>query len=146
MEYMHELKNMLCEELEKIVSEGELTAGSLETVDKLTHSIKSIATIMAMEDEGYSEEGGSYRRGGQGSRRGGSRRNYRDGGSYRQGGQSSRRGSYRQGGSYDGGSYRRMSRTDETEMLVEKLEKMMQKVEDPNARQALEEAVEAMEM
>ena len=56
MEYMHELKEMLCEELEKIAREGELTAGSLDTVDKLTHSIKSIATIMAMEDSGYSRD------------------------------------------------------------------------------------------
>ena len=54
MEYMHELKDMLCEELERIADKGELTAGSLETIDKLTHSIKSIATIIAMDEAGYS--------------------------------------------------------------------------------------------
>lgn len=44
-----------------IVYEGEL-----DVVDKLTHSIKSIATIMAMEDSGYSNDdmqsGNSYAR------------------------------------------------------------------------------------
>lgn len=52
----HDLKDMLCEELEKITRKGELTAGSLETVDKLTHSIKSIDTIIAMHEGGYSNK------------------------------------------------------------------------------------------
>lgn len=52
MHKMEELKEMLCDELEEITSEGKLTAGDLDTVDKLTHSIKSIETIMAMG--GYS--------------------------------------------------------------------------------------------
>lgn len=57
------LKGMLCDELEQITRKGELTAGSLDTVDKLTHAIKSVATIMAMEDEygyGYSRADGDY--------------------------------------------------------------------------------------
>ena len=45
------LKGMLCDELEQITRKGELTAGSLDTVDKLTHAIKSVVTIMAMADE-----------------------------------------------------------------------------------------------
>ena len=52
----HDLKDMLCRELEEITRKGELTAGSLDTVDKLTHSIKSIDTIIAMHDK----YGGSY--------------------------------------------------------------------------------------
>lgn len=61
MDKLYELREMLCDELDKITSKGELTAGSLETVDKLTHSIKSIDTIMAM-DGGYSNDmrGNSY--------------------------------------------------------------------------------------
>lgn len=146
MEYMHELKEMLCEELEKIVREGELTAGSLETVDKLTHSIKSIATIMAMEDSEYSYDngmGGSSYRG-----------SYR-GGSY-QGGNSNRGGSYARGGrggySRRGGSYARngrrggYSRDEEIDKMVEKLEKMVEKTEDPNVKQAIEQAIETIEM
>lgn len=70
-----ELKEMLCEELDKITKKGELSAGSLDAVDKLTHSIKSLATIIAMEKDGgysgrYSQEysgeysgDGSYRQG-----------------------------------------------------------------------------------
>lgn len=56
MKKMEELKDMLCEELDKITKKGELSAGSLDVIDKLTHSIKSIDTIMAMEDAGYSND------------------------------------------------------------------------------------------
>ena len=57
MHTYYKVKDMLCEELERIASKGELTTGTLDIVDKLTHSIKSIDTIIAMEDyEGsYSE-------------------------------------------------------------------------------------------
>lgn len=54
MHKMEELKDMLCEELDRITKKGELSAGSLDAIDKLTHSIKSIDTIIAMEDAGYS--------------------------------------------------------------------------------------------
>ena len=60
---MHKLREMLCDELEKITNKGELSAGSLDVIDKLTHSIKSIDTIEAMEDSGYSRDGMSYARG-----------------------------------------------------------------------------------
>ncbi len=64
MQKMEELRDMLCEELDKITKKGELSAGSLDVIDKLTHSIKSIDTITAMEDAGYSNESGySYARG-----------------------------------------------------------------------------------
>lgn len=53
---MHELREMLCEELDKITKQGELSAGSLDIIDKLTHSIKSIDTIIAMEEAGYSND------------------------------------------------------------------------------------------
>lgn len=48
-----ELKNMLCDELEEIISKGELSTGELDIVDKLTHSIKSLETIIAMNESGY---------------------------------------------------------------------------------------------
>lgn len=65
MKKMEELKEMLCEELDKITKKGELSAGSLDVIDKLTHSIKSIDTILAMEEAGYSNkyDGNSYNRG-----------------------------------------------------------------------------------
>lgn len=91
------LKGMLCDELEQITRKGELTAGSLDTVDKLTHAIKSIVTIMAMEDEyedGYSRADGdyttsgrrySYAGRGRGARRDSMGRYSRDGYSYDEG-------------------------------------------------------------
>ena len=134
MEYMHELKEMLCDELKQIADKGELTAGSLDTIDKLTHSIKSIATIMAMEDSEYSYENGNMN-----SYRGSSYR----GGSYRAQRRDSR-------GRYSRNSYARRrggySRDDETEKMVEKLEKMMEQTDDMNAKQAIEQAISAIEM
>lgn len=87
------LKEMLCDELEQITRKGELTAGSLDTVDKLTHAIKSIVTIMAMDEyeDGYSRAGGehmtsgrrySYAGRGRGARRDSMGRYSRDGYSY----------------------------------------------------------------
>ena len=53
--YMEELEDMICEELDKIAKKGELSAGSLEAVQKLSHSLKSLKTIEAMEGHsGYS--------------------------------------------------------------------------------------------
>ena len=60
----NELKEMLRDELDKVVKKGELTSGSLDVIDKITHSIKSIETIMAMN--GYSNKRdsmGRYSRG-----------------------------------------------------------------------------------
>ena len=136
MEYMHELKDMLCEELEKVVQQGELTPGSLDVVQKLTHSLKSIETIMAMEEE-YSNEG-SYDNMGNAYYRGGSYR----GGSYA-------------GGSYRGGQSRAYSRRgymrgrsrdDDASKMVEKLERMMEQTSDPSVKQAIQQAVESLDM
>lgn len=69
MKHMYDLREKLCKELDEL-SEGHLDMNSLDAINKLTHSIKSIDTIMAMEEAGYSregngsyDEGGSYRRG-----------------------------------------------------------------------------------
>lgn len=47
---IYDLREMLCEELEKITAQGSLSGEKLKAVDMLTHSIKSIDTIIAMED------------------------------------------------------------------------------------------------
>ena len=57
MQTYHDLKDMLCRELDEITRKGELTAGSLDTVDKLTHSIKSLETIIAMNEAQDGESG-----------------------------------------------------------------------------------------
>ena len=114
MHEMEELKQMLCDELEKITRKGELSAGSLDAVDKLTHSIKSIETIMAMND--YSEESGRGR-----SYDGSYDDNY--GRSYR--GRSYARGNGRRSRDYSG---RRYSRDEGMMMLKEELEDLMDHV------------------
>ncbi len=64
MQSLMKLKELLCEELDEISERGELSAGQLDTVQKLTGSIKNICKIMsAEEDEGYSRDGG-FSRGG----------------------------------------------------------------------------------
>lgn len=63
MHVYQDAKEMLHKELESIVKKGELSAGSLETVDKLLNSIKNACKII-MYDEydegGYSQAGASY--------------------------------------------------------------------------------------
>lgn len=74
MEYMHELKEKLCDELEEIARKGELGAGDLEIIHKLTDTIKNLDKIGMLED-GYSQagdweiEGRAYNRGSSYSRR-----------------------------------------------------------------------------
>jgi hypothetical protein len=65
MHELYELKELLCKELEEIGGKGELTAGSLETVDTLAHALKNIDKIIeSKEDEEYSGRyyDGSYNR------------------------------------------------------------------------------------
>lgn len=92
MDELYELKEMLCKELKEYGTKGKLDVGGLDIVDKLSHSIKNIDKIIEKyEEEGYSEEGGSYA--------------YNRGGSYRGGSYDGRRGGSYEGGR--GGSYAR---------------------------------------
>jgi hypothetical protein len=50
---MKRLRNQLCNELDAI-DIGKMTADKISLIDMLTHSIKSIDTITAMQREGYS--------------------------------------------------------------------------------------------
>ena len=55
---MYDLREMLCEELENLTAQRtNLTGEKLKAIDMLTHSIKSIDTIIAMEDAEYSRGG-----------------------------------------------------------------------------------------
>lgn len=134
MHKMEELKEMLCEELDKITKKGELSAGSLDAVDKLTHSIKSIATIMAMEeaqdDGGYSGARGR----GSNARRDSMGRYSREGRSYAggRGGQS-----YARGGGY--------SRDDAMEELVEQLRELEMNVGDEQSRRMIQKWIKQIE-
>lgn len=156
MDGLYELKEMLCKELEEYGKKGELTAGSLEIVDKLAHAVKNLCKIIeAAEEEeemGYSERGGSYRGsyarggnqggGGQGGGRGG--RSSNRGGSYaspgRGRGSNARRdsmGRYSSDGGYSRqGGYSMDGGKEEMIMQLEDLkqdapsQKIMQRIDD----------------
>ena len=139
MQKMEELKEMLCEELDKITKKGELSAGSLDVIDKLTHSIKSIDTIMAMEEAGYSNESGySYARGrGRNARRDSMGRYSNRGGSY-------------EGGSYDDMhevSYRKdgYSRHDEKEELAMGLRELKRDTKNPEMAHMVDRWIKQLE-
>ena len=57
---MHELKDLkekFHEELRKIARKSDLSAGDLETANKLSETIKNIDKICMSEDDGYSGDG-----------------------------------------------------------------------------------------
>lgn len=64
MKDLYNLKEMLCNELEEYGRKGELTAGSLDIVDKLAHTVKNIDKIIEMYEGGEMPEGNSYGMGG----------------------------------------------------------------------------------
>ena len=159
MHELYELKEKLCEELEKYGGQ-ELTAGTLEVVDKLAHAIKNIDKIIeAKEEEEYSMDGGSYayarggNQGGGGNRGGGqSNRSYRGyardgyaregGGSYayaRGRGRNARRDSM---GRYARDEY---SMADSQEM-VENLRMMMEEAPDERTKQEFQRFISKIEM
>ena len=136
MRAMHDLKDMLCKEIDKIAKKGELSAGSLETVHKLTDTVKNIDKIMMLEEDG--EEGYSER----GRRRDSMGRYSRDGGMM--GGWDMRGGhSYDDGGSsYAMGGYRGgYSRGDGKDHMLHELGEMMEGA-DHEQRRILERAMQ----
>lgn len=126
MKHWNELRDTLCRELDEIAEKGELSAGDLETVDKLTHTLKNLDKIM-MGGE-YSNAGDWYAMGNYG--RDGYRDEYRGGNSYR-------------GRKRD--SMGRYSRADATDDMADKLRRMMDDAPDSRTREALEKALRCME-
>lgn len=122
MDAYYDLKDMLCRELEEVVKKGELSAGDLDAVDKLTHSIKSLVTIIAMDEGGYSN-GGSY----------GSYEHYINGGGY-----SGRRGGRNMNGRYSG---RRYSRDEGQQMMVQEFERLMDEAQSEEVRKVIHQAI-----
>ena len=136
MHKLYDLKDMLCEELEKYGDKRDLSAGSLDVVDKLAHAIKNIDTIIeAGEEEGYSErymyDGGSYARGrGRNARRDAMGRYSRDGYSRNyDDGYSGRRGYSRDDARQDyADRIRRMAEEAPDEETRMRMERMMQNI------------------
>ena len=152
MHYMHDLKDLLCAELEdyaeKGKNSGKMSMGDLESIHKLTDTVKNILKIDLMEsDDGYSEDGAYMGEGriygtsyDDGMRRG-------VGYSYARGrGRYAKRDSM---GRYsrDDGYMRRYvgySREDGKAYMMEQLEDMMEDAEKPAEKEALRRCMEAL--
>ena len=62
MHYMHDLKDLLCAELEDYAEKGKksgkMSIGDLDSIHKLTDTVKNILKIDVLSDDlGYSEDG-----------------------------------------------------------------------------------------
>jgi hypothetical protein len=155
MHYMHDLKDLLCAELEDFAEKGKksgkMSMGDLETVHKLTDTVKNILKIDMLEEEsGYSEDGHYM---GEGRIYGTSY----DDGMHREGGYSYARGrryakrdsmgrySRDDGMMYRGGMRGGYSRDDGKEYMMEQLEEMMEQAQKPAEREALKKCMQALE-
>ena len=157
MHYMHDLKDLLCAELEDYAEKGKksgkMSIGDLESIHKLTDTVKNILKIDMLEGEsGYSEDGAyigegriygtsyddvmrrgngySYARGrGRYAKRDSMGRYSRDDGYIRRDGRGMRDG---------------YSRDDGKAYMMEQLEDMMADAENPSDKEALRRCMEAL--
>lgn len=143
MHELYDLKEKLCKELEEYGKKEDMTAGSLEVVDKLAHAVKNLGKIIEMyEEEGeYSGANGmyngmTYARNGRSYRSGSYRGSYE--GSYARGrGRNARRDSM---GRYSSEGYSRAA-----EDITEQLRDLMQDAPDERTRQEIQRLVTKME-
>lgn len=145
MGVLEDIREMLYKELE-CMAQQEITKGNLEIIDKLTHSLKSIDTIIAMNEYSEYDDGGNEY-----SRRGNMNSNRYDGGySYNMRGSSYRYGRGGQGGqggrnSYNSSHRGRYSREDSKEKMIEKLEDYMDSVESEKIKDSIQRVIHQIE-
>ena len=165
MDYIHDLKDLLCAELkdyaEKGKRSGELSKADVEVIDTVLNSVKNIYKIDKYKEEmeGYSEDGhymgegriygtsydggSSYARGrGRYAKRDSMGRYSRDGGmsynddmSYARGGRMGNRGYSRDGG---------YSMDDGKQYMMERLGELMDEAEKPAEKEALRRCMDAL--
>ena len=151
MHYMHDLKDLLCAELEDFAEKGKkagkMSMGDVEVIHKLTDTVKNILKIDMLEEEtGYSEDGHymgegriygtSYARGRTRAKRDSMGRYSRDGGRYSYDDDMS----YARSRGYRGG----YSRDDGKHYMMEQLEEMMEEAEKPAEKEALRRCMDAL--
>ena len=151
MHYMETLKDLLCAELEDYAEKGKksgkMSMGDLETVHKLTDTVKNIMKIDVLKEEaGYSEDGHYM---GEGRIYGTSYDDgmHRDGGySYARGRRYANRDSMGRYSRDDGMRYRGgYSREDGKNYMMGELERLMDKATTHTEREALEKCMQALE-
>ena len=154
MHYMEDLKDLLCAELEDYAEKGKksgkMSMGDLDSIHKLTDTVKNILKIDMLEEEsGYSEDGHYM---GEGRIYGTSYDGYDRGTSYARGrGRYAKRdsmGRYSRDDGYmrrDGRGMRDgYSRDDGKAYMMEQLEDMMEDAEKPAEKEALRRCMEAL--
>lgn len=156
MHYMHDLKDLLCAELEDYAENGKksgkMSMGDLDSIHKLTDTVKNILKIDALSDDLDYSEDGAYM--GEGRIYGTSYDNMRRGGGYsyaRGRGRYAKRdsmGRYSRDDGYmrrDGRGMRDgYSRGEGKEYMMEQLEDMMEDAEKPAEKEALRRCMEAL--
>ena len=155
MRYMEDLKDLLCSELEDYAEKGKksgkMSMGDLESIHKLTDTVKNILKIDLLEsDDGYSEDGhymgegriygtsyesGYSERGGSSYARGRGRYAKRD---------SMGRYSRDDGMMYRGGMRGGYSREEGKEYMMESLEELMESATKPAEKEALRRCMDAL--
>lgn len=150
MHYMHDLKDLLCAELEDYAEKGKksgkMSMGDLESIHKLTDTVKNIMKIDVLKEEaGYSEDGHYM---GEGRIYGTSYDDgmHRDGGySYARGRRYANRDSMGRYSRDDGMRYRGgYSRDDAKSYMIEQIEEMMEEAEKPTEKEALRRCMDAL--
>ena len=134
MESMYNLKEKLCRELDEIARKPEMSAGDLETVHKLTDTIKNIDKIDMLEETGEYSQAGDWEMEGRGS--------YNRGSSYR-GRKRDSMGRYSRDGRY-GPTTRMYSRAEAKDDMMAKLEDMMGSASEQE-RAILRQAMDKLE-
>lgn len=148
-EMLHELCEAVTRELEDYNDKlrkagGKMSSGDAEAIDKLSHTLKSLKTTIAMmeaDDGGYSERYMPYWGG----------MSYNDGMSYADG-RGGNRGGNRGGSSYDGTSYAqrrdsrgRYSNDGVHDRMVMELREAMNAAQDSGMREEIRRIVEKAE-
>ena len=156
MHYMHDLKDLLCAELEDYAEKGKksgkMSTADIQLIDTVLNSVKNIYKIDKYKEEveGYSEDGhymgegriygtsyesGYSERGGSSYARGRGRYAKRD---------SMGRYSRDDGMHYRGGMRGGYSRDDGKHYMMEQLEEMMEEAEKPAEKEALRRCMDAL--
>src|SRR5699024_876003 len=133
MEYMHELKEKLCKELDEIARKPEMGAGDLEIIHKLTDTIKNIDKIEILDEDGGYSQAGDWEMEGRGS--------YNRGSSYR-GRKRDSMGRYSREGRGGRGGY---SRHDAKEAMMEQMEMLMDQAGSEREREAIRRCMGQLE-
>lgn len=141
MQELYDLKDMLCKELKEYGKKDEMSAGSLEVVDKLTHAMKNLDKVIEAYEESDEYSNRAYPDGMGGSYRGGRGTSYRgpymgNGSSYARGRMNARRDSM---GRYSGNGYSR------DDGMVEELRELMQDAPNESIKRDIQRLVDKIE-